>query len=49
MYNAYLYFAPEKGLLEKLVRTHIEFIKFKEQGSASADYNEKCEEYEEKC
>jgi len=49
--NAYQYCVSEKEekeLLDKLIKEHIEFTKFKEQESVSYDYDEKIEEYEER-
>jgi hypothetical protein len=48
--NAFLRLFPERDLLQELITVHLEFIRFKEQAqnSDSSDYDEKCEEYEDK-
>ncbi|CAI2161592.1 13873_t:CDS:10 [Funneliformis geosporum] len=46
--NAYLFLSSEKELLKELVTRHLEFTKFKSQEMNSSDYDEQCEEYEEK-
>ncbi|CAG8613532.1 3032_t:CDS:10, partial [Cetraspora pellucida] len=49
--QAYLCFASEdeKELLQELVTMHLEYTKFKKQSLYSSDYDDKCDEYEEKC
>jgi len=44
MHKAYLYFAPEKELLNELIKKHIEFAKIEERESEDSD----CEEDDEK-
>ncbi|CAG8626067.1 7916_t:CDS:2, partial [Ambispora leptoticha] len=46
--SSFLRLFPERELLQELINVHLEFTKFKNQGIASLDYNEKCEEYEKK-
>jgi hypothetical protein len=47
--NSFLRLLPEKELAQKLITTHLEFTKFKKQDIDSEDYDERVEEYEEKC
>jgi len=52
VYNAYLYCVTEpaeKALLDQLIKSHVEFTKFKEQGFDSFDYDEIYEEQEKQC
>jgi hypothetical protein len=47
--NAYLtHFGKEKELAKNLVEEYLEFIKFKKQEINSLDYDERCEDYEDK-
>lgn len=46
--SSFLRLFPEKNLLQELIKTHLEFIRFKEQHIDSPDYDEKIEEYEDK-
>jgi len=44
--NVFLRFLPEKELIQQLIKTHLEFIRYKSQGANDSDYSEKKREYE---
>ncbi|WNE41259.1 MAG: hypothetical protein mread185_000716 [Mycoplasmataceae bacterium] len=46
--NSFSRLLPEKELLQELITNHLEFTKFKKQEIETNDYDEKCEEYEDK-
>jgi hypothetical protein len=45
--NAFLRLSPEKDLLQKLIKTHLEFTEFKKKEANSSDYEERCDGYED--
>jgi len=46
--NIFLRLSPEKKLVQQLIMTYLEFIRFKKQAIGSEDYEEKCDEYIDK-
>jgi len=47
--GTFLRLLPEKELVQQLIMAHFEFIRFKKQAMDAEGYEEKMEEYEEKC
>jgi hypothetical protein len=46
--NAYLYFPPEKELLQELIKTYLKFTKLKSKKIYPNEHDNQYEEYEEK-